>query len=315
MSISPIKPERILEGKRGLLYRLFVMVSFTIRERLVRSRIFLFLYLLYLFSAIIGSVILVILSDVFSVLPITSKSDALALYYSLILLGFSITVLNDIAFWIIAFSTANLVTEEIKSFTVTLYGTKPVPRSFYILSRFLSIFLIIFLVAIIPIAVMVTIPLVRNPNLAQYISISEAAYAVVSSIFSSITIITFYIFMVFAISAIVEDRGASVLIAFIIFYSTYILGYTLSIYIDRSFQILSIGFWATSLLIVLLGLPWKDINWSYLQRIGRFLMLPNIHLSSQTYLIGAASVAIITVISIIIVLWKVSVITFRRGLE
>ena len=311
MSITPIKPEKIVEKRKGLFIRLLSMIIFTIREKLIKSKLFLILYLIYTFVAVIGTVLLVIFSDILSFLPIPGKSDALAVYYALLLFGFGVTLLNDLAFWIVAFSSSNLLSDEIKSSNIIIYYSKPIPRYFYILSRFLSIFLIIFIVAVIPIIVMSTVPVIRNEYLAQYFTQLDILKTIFISILASVITLSFYILFVFAISAIVEDRGASVLISFIIYYSSYILGFSLSIYVDKSFIVLSMGFWVTSIIITLLGIPWMDINFENIERIGRFLMLPNLKLPPVIYLIGSFAVIIVMEISAIIIFRKIGLLESR----
>jgi hypothetical protein len=213
------------------------------------------------------------------------------------LFAFSLSLLNDLSFWIIVFSGSGFISEEISSSIMLLYYSKPVPRYFYPLSRFISMFSIIFVVAIIPIIIMSTVPFARNNLLLSFFNISEITYYILASITTSILVLTFYTLFVFAISSMVRDRGASVLISFITYYSSFLIGTTLSAYVDKSFIIISIPFWVTSSLFFLLGIPWKNVDWGYFEDFFPFLFIGGLKLEPIFYILGFTNLLLTTIIS------------------
>ena len=305
MSINYIRPAKIEEKKRSLVNRLIDMTVFTIKERLMKSRLFLLLFLIYTFMVATGTAIIVVFSDFFVRLIIRAGLDIPSVYYGLIIFGFTITTLNDLVFWIIAFSGANLISDELKSRSMILYYSKPIPRFFYIVSRFLAIFSIIFIVAIIPLMIMVSVPLIRHQDIMVGFNAFDVLAIVLETILSSVTIISFYILFVFAITMIVEDRGASVLVAFITYYSSYILGFSLSRFVDPSFQIISILFWVTSFLLVMLGIPWKNLDKNVLDMISSFLFLPDLDLDPSLYVYGAIMLMLALIAAVTIVVSRI----------
>ncbi len=315
MSIEAIKPIRVKERNNNIWYRLFQMTVFTIRERLLKSKLFLLLFLIYTFMVVTGTSIIVVFSDFFVSLIQRAGLDPISVYYGLVIFGFAITILNDLVFWIIAFSGANLLSDELKSRSLILYYSKPIPNSFYIISRFLAVFSIIFMVAIIPIIVMVTVPILRHVNIMTDFSPMLTLTIIVQSIISSILIISFYILFVFSVTMIVEDRGASVLIAFIIYYSSYILGFSLGAFVDTRFQIISMVFWSTSLLLTILGVPWKNLDPRVLDLVSRFLFLPNLQLEPQIYVYGASLMVAGILVFIAIIYNRIGKISLKITME
>ncbi len=286
MTLESVKPRKIKVQKLGMLERLLSMVTFSIRERMLSSKLFLILYLLYTISVIVGISILAFLIDLTRFIPISDRADALGVYFIFMLFAFSLSLLNDLSFWLIVFSGSGFISEEISSSVMLLYYSKPVPKYYYPLSRFIAMFSIIFLVAVIPIIIMSTVPFARNNLLLSYFNLWEITYYVLASITTSILVLTFYILFAFAVSSIVKDRGASVLISFITYYSSFLMGTTLSAYVDRSFIVISIPFWATSTFFVILGIPWKKVNWGLFENFFPFLLIGGLKLDPLLYVIG-----------------------------
>ncbi|MGQ4891748.1 MAG: hypothetical protein ACP6IP_04570 [Candidatus Njordarchaeia archaeon] len=304
MVIKLIKPEKMKSKRMSMFKRLISMIQFTIQERFLRSKLFLILYILYTMSVIVGVSMVIIVIDVVKFFPITDKPTALAVYFGLMLFTFEITLLNDLSFWLIAFSGSGVMSEELANSSIILFYTKPIPKYFYPISRFLSMFLIILIVAIIPIPIVSTIPFARNDVLRSYFTSMEIAYYAIMSLLSGVLVLSFYILFVYAVSSFVKDRGASVLISFITYYSTYIMGITLSLYVNKSFIVVSMPFWATSTLFVLMEIPWKNVDWSNLKRFFAFLVIGGVDQEPVMYIMGFSALLISIIITLAILLLK-----------
>ncbi len=289
---------RLLKVKRekNILYRLKETVLFIVKNRLIGSKLFLLLYLLYTFTIVIGTVFLVILSDILLSSINNIGGDPLSIYYSLVILGFSLTAMNDLAFWIIVFSAANLLSEEIKSGLVVSYYSKPVPKIFYLSSRVLSIVFVIFFIALIPLGVMVTVPVVRHPDIFPNFGALNLLEIMLASLVATLIVFLFYIFLVSIIVTIVEERGASVLISFIIYYTSYLSSIVLSRYLGAPFYLVSLNFWVASLILVSLGVPWMGLNDVILGRLGRGILQIDLGLDPIYYLLGAFFIILGTIV-------------------